>query len=767
MRKKASRLHPDEGEAGSPVGCERLIESWADSVLYLEKYRERASIVSEADPRFLALLGDSVYRIHRFNNHIIKLLEQKSARGLPFIDAATTGQRWASNEVPGPGKKIEHFCSFHNDLIVSRVKRFFFREEPNKAKTPPFFAADQEIYLLGHEILKLLDGKSTFDYRYVFLKYFYLLDLLYAFVYDDYTRRGVFLHFDYDYDLFKGLKEICQGGLEEVEDEPNFRKYVKLRLNDILSYYLREWGEPEEANRPIKAVYGDFVNAFAGNDEAFVEPLTWHLSDIICKVEGLVQDAFEFTDLAKKKEHDRKLVADIRNFISESLALYDKAYRDQEIPYDEIFEAEADFIWKVVSCRLLFLDEECEKGKERGESGYRTDRDRVLRVIDEISSLVGEQITLTFSDNPETLPGEPTGVSTGESLARNRKVETLLESSRFSDLLLMITGYLNLSKPFWGQKSDRALVGFYSSGAFLAHVTNLFGHARSQLTDPAHKRVSSLHLFPVWMFKAFPYIAIHPLHARVKDPDRVDIRKLIICDETVRTGFTYSIFEGYLANRMPKLNSVIILTLFEYLHYEKVETLRVPDLNSVCVISDHQRFDLPATDQVSPLPLPQFGVADRREFVSRLSRLIRLDGRYDLTFLLSNSLFLFFVCGELADAVKEKAAGKDVFIFSPSAGGRLLAMITAFLLRLRGVRVHFTFDPAANWYRILIDLAFVTGFTASYYWSVFQNLPAEKVRLGDGYPDDFDDRFTLDEYLKRNGAILVSMKEGAGGKHEG
>lgn len=172
---------------------EELIDLWADKFVELERYFKQRRIVCKRDKDFLILLGNSVYRINVYNSALWGKLEKHKP---------TSGSE-------GSLEKLRKYCKFHNDLVVSRIKHFFFKEWPNSNRNDLFLDVDRNIYELGKELWEIAeDPDSCASSGAYFGQYFYLLGLLYAFIYDSYNDEGIFLHFQYNKDDFHAIRDI-------------------------------------------------------------------------------------------------------------------------------------------------------------------------------------------------------------------------------------------------------------------------------------------------------------------------------------------------------------------------------------------------------------------------------------------------------------------------------------------------------------------------------------------------------------------------------
>lgn len=220
------------------------------------------------------------------------------------------------------------------------------------------------------------------------------------------------------------------------------------------------------------------------------------------------------------------------------------------------------------------------------------------------------------------------------------------------------------------------------------------------------------------MFKAFPYIDIHPLNT-IQDP--IDCKKVLICDESFKTGFTYSIYEAYLQRVLPRSPKFSVQTLFKHINSENVETLNPPIVASLfCVEEDNHIKINENIRQVYDFDIKIKSDWDclKKDFI----KYTNMNGSVDLTCVISSTPLAWAAAQHFAEQIISECGIQPVFIFSPSPEGRVLELLTSFLLKLKNISVSFRKESINESFNVLIDLTCVTGFTALSHWELFQDI---------------------------------------------
>lgn len=713
---------------GTKIPPHNFIHFWADKFLELERYFKYKEAANGRDPLFLSLLGDSVYRFGVYNNALLRMIQSRE------ID-----------EPVGPQfKKLFHFFEFHNDLVISKIKHFFFKELPNHQKNELFFKVDRDFYELGKKLWDRLsfyrnNGYLLSDTTRIAGRYFFLSGLVYAFIFDSYEDQGVFLHFQYNKRQFDKISKMILKQMEGVTDEKGFRKASARLLPDVLNLYMRECNAKEvNENDSVRRVYANFVKCFANEQIDFVEPLTWHLFDLVGKLDGLIQDSLEFSDPGKKSAYERKIIDQITEFIKNSLQLYESFYQTNRMDFAKLYDLESTFINDTVF-DVIFK-----------HSSYHELENVFRRLENEFSS--GTEISFNLKDSKsrmkERLIETKLSRLSGKS-EKNVKAECLIEEFNGNELLSILCAYAELCLEGCDNSDKTAIIGFYSSGVFLAHAVNILYRFAGNLAGGQKKIYTeenkasvfepSFFFHPVWMFKVYPYIALHPLHDKNGFADRQNI---LILDESVKTGFTFSIFESYLEREESPVENLRVVALFEHEKYQRIETLRSPDIIPLFRIRNNN--DLKAQHDLKNPGIFDFNGGT--DILDKITDCINVNGRLDYTTVISETQSAMAVAVSFCERIlrKIKETGKNrVFLYSPSPEGRVLSLLTGLFLKLKNVSVSYQVEAYENSLTVLIDLTLVTGFTAAHHWNLYRDSKNSSSR-------NLESRFDLLLSLDRN-----------------
>lgn len=665
-----------------------ILNSWADVTLLLENKRSLQNyVVNNKDYRFLRLIGQGVYYLNSLNSLLVSEID-KYAGLLPHADPCY-------EELKG----IAGYTRFFNSLIASKVKYFFFRETPIANTNNPFFRLDLDIYKSAINILNLLNEevKCRDEIKFNICKYFYLQMLMYSFIYDRKKEKGVFLRFNYEYNNFTKIKEFILDRTSRLENEEQLRFLGTTFVCDITRYYVNNnnFISIDEFS-PKSNVYSDLFNLYSGNNSPAIEPLSYHLCDIIWKIDAMVHNDSDFYDKKKKKLKDNEVIELVSKFIKDYLLISDKMYRDNKINYLNIYQIETEFIHSVYN-KLLRERDICEiKENYKMIASFN----RECRHVNDV--------TITYKTIYNVLKSEILAkLRFGDE--KGFKIESIIQNLNKNELLLLFKLLSKIVPENLYKSETTAVVGFYKSGAFLAHIMNLiFGQEKQ-----------------VWLFKSKPYVATHPIH---KDGE-VDCDSIIIFDESLKTGFTYSLYESYLLRNMPDVHlSTYLYSLFDFSIYSKIDLLR--DINFLSLIKLNEKliptneaelnFLCDSGDQQFILSFCED--LDLNPQIESLKKFNSDEGRLDVTLLLTNTNLLVNVCKKFVNTILEKLevnSRKKIFLFSPSDDGAILCLMTAFILKILDKEVFLTNElPVHNndLFLVAVDITFETGFSLAACW---------------------------------------------------
>ena len=666
-----------------------LLNSWAETLLNLEtKYHIKKNEISNRDYSFLKLIGQTVYSINSFNSLIIGDIESHIHR------------RQNAQSDPDLANSV-FYNRFFNSLVASKIKYFFFREIPIINTNNPFLDLDLVIYNSAKYILSCFADYKGFTDRLKanLCKYFYLQTLLYSFIYDKQKEKGAFLRFKYNKSIFEDLEKKITRDIASIQKEEELRLFGSSFISEIARYYIEKHNHGKgESCREKEILYRNLFQLQADDPDFYVEPMIYHLSDIIWKVDGMIQDDSEFFDENDKHHNDLEIINIIKTFVKDYLNISLKMYNANKLDYITLYELENEFIIKIYDMLLR-----------------QKDVIEITAKFNALEELVAKNVAKT---SPKIIDEKFNNGSTiRNALNKLRtqneygfKLESLIENLTKEDLLALLILYCRTFRADILTNEKTAFVGFYKSGVFLGHLVNI---------------VHKLHK-PVWLFRCKPYVATHPIH---RDGE-IDFHRIILFDESFKTGFTHSLYESYLVRNLPSASiSTYLYCLFDFLFYDKITLSSHCSFSSLVKLNDNfipvnkDELDFLITvNHEDHIDLPDVEELSMEEVISELMKHSSDHGRLDLTMLLSKTKILFCLCNRFKELIiKHNYDNKQVLIISPSADGEILALVTAFLLKMDGRDVAFYRDIASltgDKMIVAVDLIIETGFSLAYYWAM-------------------------------------------------
>lgn len=550
-------------------------------------------------------------------------------------------------------------------------------------------------------------------------RFFHLLTLLYGFIYNHDENYGVFLRFKYDYKKFVQLREIIEDKLRKVDDEIKLRKFI----HDILPIVLQENGE---IHKPYREIYKEFIKNFIKDyDKKYLEPFLYRFANILRILDALIHDSDELIEREEKKEFDKNIAEGIitasMNWFEEIDKNYKRITKGRKIDYGEIWEREQSF--------ANLFSEIIEK-KDYGE---------IKRKIHDLNRFADKFIKLKIErkNNPDWGKIE----EKLQEIIKNHSEEKLkfvhlIEKLNYDELTALLNLYSERVISSIGN-DETEFVGFYTSGVFLSQFVTLMNNIQNS----------------VWMFKVFPYVTLHPI---VKN---LEIGKIIVTDESIKTGFSYSLFKTYLTKSIsPKLPTLYVHPFLFFTDYKRVITEEyIKPLISISL--EKEEIDIPYKKleiQYISVNFTQSKESIKKEIEENLFR--GNQKRLDLSPYISGQKTILLFSKLFAERIKEKCNKKDVLIFSPSPKGRVLALWTAYLLKSDGINVYFdtnVLNENKEICKIAIDSSTDTGFTLAHRWysKINKKFDADKIR---DIINEFDLVLTIVKRDKDSGKLILN-----------
>ncbi len=685
---------------------ERRLNRWVDCFYRLEdeclNNGDKKVFVASGYDRsygFIKTIGESVYNLNVSNSMLISSLEAflRETYYLGFDEQKDL-------------KVLVRYMRFYNNLIASKVKYYFFRETPIPAANYPFMSINKEVVKAFWSVLALLSsgGRVRFtDLINEVYKYYYYQGLTYSFIFNNEKEYGVFLGFDYSQKDFYEINERVDAYLRDLLVDNGLvgiKMFIAKYSCSLMNYYIGKYGlkVADDYSCFIRkpGCFNDFCDLLAG-ESFFVEPLSFRLIDVLWKLNGVF--AMERKNLSSPKKND-----DFNNLYNKKLADFVCDYLHKvRLMYDKNV---VNFTELYVSERKLFLGEENDPDECKGvykmifrEEPVGSVKRRLGRQADVVgkSKLINDDsICLNKRvDNQLDLGGES---------ENSLKIVSLIETLDISALHYMLYNYALMVKSYSANKIDDEYVAFYKSGVFLAHIVNLILEQRKR----------------VWLFSARPYVATHPLHS---DDNPSTFNRVLLFDESVKTGFTYTLYESYVQRNIsnPSLK-VLLLTLFDFCYYDRMLLNNHDSYDSLYKVEESLAVT-PKSDSRLKSSDDCFNYRFDYKHVEKIFKSLAADDDdVDLVYVLSDTDSLLSVCSDFADLIDDSLVDKSkkIVLFSPSENGDVLAMMTAFLLKSRGRKISLIYD--GDWqdggrdecHIVGVDLSINTGFSMDYRWSI-------------------------------------------------
>ncbi len=703
-----------------------LIE-WADIFSYIDFFLRNGIISFHKKDlnyfRFLRALGKSIYHLNRLIVEYFQVIKDED---------------------------LKNYLKHNNDLLTANVKHFFFKEEPCLNLNFPSLKLDYSILLNGKFAFDSLKSENIEDFKFFISKFYYLLTLVYSFLYIKDEKIGIFLRFDYDRAQFERIKNLINQEksylLEEQRKEEFLRNFTKNIFVVLVKYYLaleplRKYATQNELEElPPKDIYKEFCNAALRCPEPIVmEPFTWRLACLLWQIDGFIQDRPEYIDKDEKTKDDEKIINEISKFIGNYLHLSEKAYSKNRIEFDEFFDLESRLVNFIRNEILYILESKKlnDKIQQINEESLNLNELEVIEIEKNFlyTDFKGE---LQFSDG-----------SSEEKFKITRLFETL-SSKAFVSMLLAYCHFI-YKKAGLEKNKEIGLIGFYTSGVFIAHLLNIL----YQLNKP------------VWMFKMFPYIATHPLHE-----DRgTSVSDILILDECIKTGFTFSCYETYITRELDiDKDRIKLYPLFDFTYYKKIIDskyspfikLKRKNLENTNIIID--KINKTKIDKNIKLQINKFDTSKMHSLFD-LCKCEEDDKKIDFYPLLTDSNFMWYIAYKFKsqiDALLKEKETNTTFIFSPSPEGKVLALLTSFLLKIDGRKVklkypneHTPNNENSKIIKIAIDLSIDTGYTLASQWCAEKGVPFRVEKVND-ILEEFDMVFTIFKRDKETKKLVIN-----------
>ncbi|MDR3089694.1 MAG: hypothetical protein LBU39_07750 [Desulfobulbaceae bacterium] len=701
------------------------LTNWETASLALEEeYCIPKKEISPSDKRFLQLLGDAVYNLHAFYNRLLSRMDS----GIYASGIVQKGsEAW----------KCYNMVYFLNNMLAARTKHLFFRENPPTPENLLRSSIHGDIARLGRAIVEKLALSVTEEVYFYVGKHFYLQSLLYSFIYqkNGEENQALFLRFEYHKNKGKTIIEKLLGICNELKTINDIR-YLGLYAFALICKNESQ-DESNAANQNVidaigkidkRACYKDLYQRIK-DEKTKLDPYAYYLAVILWKIYGIIQEDHEYEMDDDWAEHEKDLKEVIKKFAIDYLEAVQEMYEREKVEYEKLVNISSSFFIKLYDVLLT------RKNQDIFDEHSRTQMlNRLEKLQQEISEIKKERQTYNKEIEFKHVEMNKLIKQLSSSSLRNYKIETLVEEIKSEEILSILYEYAHFIEDNLNtiiKKGDIAKIGFYTSGTFLGHITNIF----------ILQRQKEAQLYPIHPFKGKPYCAIQPRHEHFAN-DEPSPPQLCIFDDCIRTGFTLSLYRAFSMRNAEEDKTLWFFPLFEYEYFRKYriqEGNLTKDIHPFCIIPENKtestQWKYYHRDLKEEIPVPTVFSYNRieRADVRRLIEAIkyRKDEEkekattIDLSYLLSNTEVLFAISDLFREQIERcvNNTGKQICnIITASSEGKLLALVTGFLVKIssnnrikvRFAKSHEELQGEKEYLQIAVDLSVRTGFSLAY-----------------------------------------------------
>lgn len=726
----------------------QIIDLWVSCFYEIERrFKLEGLPFDQKDDETYSLIGKSFCYLNQINSVIASKINS-------FL-------RYIRNECEKGGGKpcceVEEYDSllryfkFFNNLSASRIKFVFFKESPVKSLNYPILNiskkyADAAFDLVGY--LNRDENKirlSELSYR--VSNYCLLQELMYSFVYRDDKKYGIFLRFDLLPDAYMSISKDLRACVEEFLDDEkdNNLKYFFAKVSCVIfSYYVLNGLSLRESNDSVyskddlddkvkkirgliigdnlkelpltkKMWYKSFYELFVLLEgDLYVEPITYQLYDILWKIHGMIDITDKSVNHNEYREKRRLIKKNVRAFVLNYLKMGEKMYNKKKLSFSDLY-----LMGSALFDENMMIDEE-SNGVSGGLNKLIFKEHSILDVEERMNRLRGvegivkKEVYVGLDKNGDDIYD----IESKEE--DDFKLDNLIQRISTKNLLDLLYGFAVMVQDRKQLLGDgQYIVGFYKAGIFLAHIINL--------TKEIGERSG------VWLFNTKPYVATHPIHT----DDNIDgIYKIVLIDDSIKTGFTYSLYDSYLKRNAVSDGlgrmSVKLFALFDYKYYERLRVITNNDYYGLLGLRRDYGV-IKVRDDKEMSDNYQYGFKYKFKDVNEILNAIKdKEGAVDLSFFLTDTDALLSICfsfiNEIADRLKKKQR-KKIVLYSPTPNGEVILLMCAFLLKtvynetfeVAGV----SYNKSEEDYLVALDLSLVTGFSIMYNWSLMKEVDYE------------------------------------------
>ena len=546
--------------------------------------------------------------------------------------------------------EYRQYIIYFNNMIMSKLKHFFFREHPIESKNYSKISEDKITMYLRKVFLT--EDKSL--RKEFLLKYFLFLFLEFDFLYS--KKKGYFTSFRMNQkkylDISKRLKKQLNSIKNTQDTEYKFKKFSV----DIIAKIVKN--DFDTDNLDSEKVFYDYIEKKkqclnhqngANKDNSFfslitiknimkmdntnkydvsLEPFTYYISYIMYK------DAHILMQVADTKDIDNYVRKYIQNII-ELINLFGKFYTEEngtDVAVN-IFDKQLELIKKTkLLTRDFILPKRWKDSKRCFIKCFKTEI-----TSQDIDSLDFNQFSL----------------------------ENLLENN--IDLLNTLLEAMFISKVM--QKDKVSLFATFSSGLFLSVLYKILKH---------DKQVD------IYIFSTFPVSDILPYYVKTDNHQFANIRdaeNIVILDDIARSGFTFSLIKhSYKRFTSKELKAdFLVLKKSKNLNDTKVKEVNIEKKVNMKIMRKSKIDIINYDDEFSD--------------------------NFDLNSLFLNRDYSMYIINKFIEKLNDL---DEISFFYGSGAGKVFALLVGYFLKNDGKQVYFNKKKENS---IFIDLAYNSGFT--------------------------------------------------------
>lgn len=589
------------------------LENWKNYSYSFEDIRIEQVKTKPYQKEVLAIIKNSVHSLDSLNSFLIN-----------------------HHPIISNNNKLVTFIKFHNNLMISKIKHFFFREKPKSTINEIDNKYTQRLYYL---LSMIISEDDVAKLEFLLTKYFFYTFMMYDFLYSNKLNYGYFSRFKPSKDKFIKAMDKIKNILADIKTEDSFRKFANISVAQVLKIQF-DISESLHTSNEIQNIFHQYIKSKKEKDtKVEIEPFSYYLAYIIWKYGNLIQ-----------RMEDKRLanIEKFKEFIFEYLEYILKSYDNEDIDFSQIYTLESDFLF--------------DFDKDLQFTSLIYEIDGKISIENKNIENIKEKVSRTTFNN------------------NSHAIKDFLEVFSFAQLN-------HICRRLFEKSSDQEdlVVGFYSGGVFLALLYSLFNNKNDLI-----------------FLQPFPFVDLHPDYLQ----NNLDNKKILIFDDSIKTGFTFSIFESvYFRQTKKQLKKYELLSLYydDNLHdlTAKIDKKYILDSTIKDITTIDENFDIEY---------------DKKEnVISNIKKMLEIHSdKIDFSYFLSKKYFAFNISKIFADEIEKefKESEKDkIYLNSPSYEANPLIYLVAYILKSKQLSITFNQKNIDKSFNCFIDFTTHTFYT--------------------------------------------------------